>query len=175
MADVDIDSFGEHESRSEEPTGENIPLIPVGRSTWEPECEQEASFRGESQRTRLLKDYVKDLYKKLSESRGKTPEGFRFDDFELRDGKLYYKDKSKSLMTRGGELRLVGEIEKILGKKGLRDLGFDSEVTAQEAAMLNRVEEELPSASDIAKTDDIELQEIVKNTEDLIAQWLAMH
>ena len=35
MADVDIDPFGEHESRTEEPTEENIPLAPVtpGRST----------------------------------------------------------------------------------------------------------------------------------------------
>ena len=45
MADIDIDSFGDHESRLEEPTGGNIPLTPVGRSTWEPEHEQETSFR----------------------------------------------------------------------------------------------------------------------------------
>ena len=46
MADVDIDPFGEHELRTEEPTDENIPLTPVtpGRSTWEPEREQETSF-----------------------------------------------------------------------------------------------------------------------------------
>ena len=40
--------------------------------------------------------------------------------------------------------------------------------------MLNRVEQELPSASDIAKADDIELQEIMENAakskENLIAQ-----
>ena len=35
--------------------------------------------------------------------------------------------------------------------------------------MLNKAQEELPSESDIAKVDDIELQEIVKNTEDLIS------
>ena len=29
MADVDIDPFGEHESRTEEPMSENIPLTPV--------------------------------------------------------------------------------------------------------------------------------------------------
>ena len=29
MADVDIDPFGEHESRPEEPTNENISLEPV--------------------------------------------------------------------------------------------------------------------------------------------------
>ena len=35
MADVDINLFGEHESRTEEQTDENIPLTPVtsGRST----------------------------------------------------------------------------------------------------------------------------------------------
>ena len=67
MADIDIDPFGEHESRPEEPTDEHIPLdlvTPVGGgSTWEPTHEQETSFRGrESQRTKLMKDYVKDLY-----------------------------------------------------------------------------------------------------------------
>ena len=40
--------------------------------------------------------------------------------------------------------------------------------------MLNRVEEELPSLSDVAKADDIELQGIMENTvrstEDLIAK-----
>ena len=64
MADIDIDPFGEHESRTEEPTDENIPLTPVtpGRSTWEPECKHEMSFgspevplsRGEI----LLKEYL---------------------------------------------------------------------------------------------------------------------
>ena len=44
MADIDIDPFGEHESRIEEPTDEHIPLdlvTPVGEgiSTWEPERE----------------------------------------------------------------------------------------------------------------------------------------
>ena len=30
MADIDIDPFGEHESRPGKPTNENIPLTPVG-------------------------------------------------------------------------------------------------------------------------------------------------
>ena len=71
MADIDIDPFGEHESRPEEPTDEHIPLDPVtpGISTWEPDRgEQKTSFGGESQRTKLIKDYVRDLYKKLSEN-----------------------------------------------------------------------------------------------------------
>ena len=77
MIDVNIDLFGEHESRPEEQMGENIPLTPVeGGSTWEPEREQETSFRGTSQRTKLMKDYAKDLYKKLSENGGKTQKHF---------------------------------------------------------------------------------------------------
>ena len=45
MADIDIDPFGEHKSRTEEPTDENIPLTPVGGGpTWEPTREQETSF-----------------------------------------------------------------------------------------------------------------------------------
>ena len=89
MADIDIDPFEEHESRPEEPMGENIPLTPVAGSTWEPTHEQETSFGGgESQRTKLMKDYVKDLYKKLSENIGETPEEFHYDHFKLKDGEL---------------------------------------------------------------------------------------
>ena len=81
MADVDIDPFGEHESRPDDntETDEDIPFNPVEgrRSTWEPERgEQETSFRGESQRTKLMKDYVRDLYKRLSENVGETQNYF---------------------------------------------------------------------------------------------------
>ena len=89
MADVDIDPFGEHESRPDDntETGESIPFTPVGgESTWEPEREQETSFGGESQRTKLMKDYVRDLYKKLSENIDETPELFHYDYFKLKDG-----------------------------------------------------------------------------------------
>ena len=91
MADVDINPFGEHESRTDDntETGENIPFTPVGGgSTWEPEHEQETSFGGESQGTKLMKDYVKDLYKKLSENIGEAPELFHYDYFKLKGGEL---------------------------------------------------------------------------------------
>ena len=69
MADIDINPFGEHELRTEEPTDEHIPLdlVTQGRSsTWEPDRgEQETSVGGESQRTKLMKHYVKDLYKDI--------------------------------------------------------------------------------------------------------------
>ena len=92
MADVDIDPFGEHdrsESRPDE-TGENIPLTPVGGgSTWEREREQETSLGRESQRTKVMKDYVGDLYKKLSGNIGETPELFHYDYFKLEGGELH--------------------------------------------------------------------------------------
>ena len=186
IADVDIDPFGEHESRPEEPTDEHIPLDPVtpGRLTWYPRGvpgpsdpwettrEQETSFGGESQRTKLMKDYVKDLYKKISENIGETPEEFHYDYFKLEGGELYYRGKRKPLTTKG-VLKSVGMLADILGKGGLRNLGFDiprGKVTAQQAVMLNKAAEELPSESDITKADDIELQEIAEKATDIISQ-----
>ena len=175
MADIDIDPFGEHESRPEEPTDEHIPLDPVtpGRSTWEPERgEQETSFRGESQRTKLMKDYVKDLYKKISENIGETPEEFHYDYFKLEDGELYYRGKRKPLTTKD-VLKSVGMLADVLGKDGLRNLGFDipwGKVTARQAVMLNKTAEELPSESNITRADDIELQEIAEKAADIISQ-----
>ena len=177
MADVDIDPFGEHESRTDEPIDEHIPLDPVtpvgGRSTWEPTREQETSFGGrESQRTKLMKDYVRDLYKKLSENIGETPEEFHYDYFKLEDGELYYRGSRKPLTTER-KLKSVGMIADILGKNRLRRLGFNipvGKVTARQAVMLNKAAEELPSEPDITKADDIELQEIVEKTSGIISQ-----
>ena len=167
MADVDIDPFGEHESRADEPRDEHIPLDPVtpGRSTREPDRgEQETSFRGESQRTKLMKDYVRDLYKRLSENIGETPELFHYEYLKLKGCKLYYIGSTKPLTTEG-KLKSVGMIADILGKNRLRRLGFNipvGKLTARQAVMLNKAAEELPSESDITKADDIELQEIVE-------------
>ena len=175
MADVDSHPFGEHKSRPEEPTDEHIPLdlVTPGRSTWEPTREQETSFRGkESQRTKLMKDYVKDLYKKLSENIDETPELFHYDYFKLEGGELYYIGNRKPLTTEG-KLKSVGMLADILGKNRLRRLGFNipvGKVTARQAVMLNKAAEELPSASDITKADDIELQEIAEKASDIISQ-----
>ena len=125
-----------------------------------------------------MKDYVKDLYKKLSENISETPEEFHYDYFKLEDGELYYRGKRKPLMTKE-KLKSVGMLADILGKGGLRNLGFDmprGKITARQAVMLNKVREELPSASDIDKADDIELKEMMENasksTEDLISQMM---
>ena len=128
MADIDTNPFGEHESRTEEPTDEHIPSDPVtpGRSsTWEPDRgEQETSLGGKSQRTKLMKDYVRDLYKRLSENIGETPELFHYNYFKLEGGELYYIGSRKPLTTEG-KLKSVGMIADILGKNRLRRLGFN--------------------------------------------------
>ena len=168
--------FGEHESRTDDhtETGENIPFTPVGGgSTWEPDRgEQETSFGGASQRTKLMKDYVKDLYKKLSDNIGETPELFHYDYFTLEGGELYYIGNRKPLTTEG-KLKSVGRLADILGKNRLCTLGFNipvGRITACQAVMLNKTAEELPSESEITGADDIELQEIAEKGSGIISQ-----
>ena len=119
-----------------------------------------------------MKDYVRDLYKKISENISETPEEFHYDYFKLENGELHFRGKRKPLTTKG-VLKLVGMLADILGKGGLRNLGFDiprGKVTAWQAVMLNKAAEELPSESDITKVDDIELQEIVEKASGIICQ-----
>ena len=76
-------------------------------------------------------------------------------------------------IKKTGELRSIKQIEKILGKERLYNLGFESywrKVTSRQAVMLNKAAEELPPASEVDNVDDIELQEIVRSTKDLIFQ-----
>ena len=57
-------------------------------------------------------------------------------------------------------LKSAGMLADILGEGGLRSLGFDvpvGKLTAWQAVMLNKTQEELPSESDITRADDIEL------------------
>ena len=119
-----------------------------------------------------MKDYVRDLYKKLSENIGETPELFHYDYFKLKGGELYYIGSRKPL-TAEGKLKSVGMIADILGKGRLHRLDFNmpvGRITAQQAVMLNKAAEELPSESDRTKADDIELQEIVEKTLGIISQ-----
>ena len=122
-----------------------------------------------------MKHYTKDLYKKLSENIGETPELFHYDYFKLEGGELYYIGNRMPLTTEG-KLKSVRMLADILGKNRLRRLGFNmpvGKITALQAIMLNKAAEELPSESDITRADDIELHEIaekaMKSTEDLIS------
>ena len=123
MADIDIDPFGEHKSRTEEPTDENIPLDPVapvggGVQTWEPTLEQETSFGGRSHTSILHKEY---LAGKIYELIGnKVHQGLEpnLNLFVLgEDGRLYYKEKPP--MNRNGERNMIGVIVDTLGVGGL--------------------------------------------------------
>ena len=119
-----------------------------------------------------MKDYVKDLYKKLSENIGETPELFHYEYFKLEGGELYYIGNRKPL-TAEGKLKSAGMIADILGKNRLRRLGFNipvGRITACQAVMLNKAAEELPSESDITGVDDIELQEIAEKALGIISQ-----
>ena len=87
-----------------------------------------------------MKDYVRDLYKKLSENINETPELFNYDYFKLEGGELYYIGSRKPLMTEG-KLKSVGMLVDILGKNRLHRLGFNipvGRITARQAVMLNK-------------------------------------
>ena len=119
-----------------------------------------------------MKDYVRDLYKRLSENIDETPELFHYDYFKLEDGELYYRGSRKPLTTEG-KLKSVGMLADILGKNRLCRLVFNipvGRITARQAVMLNKAAEKLSSESDITRADDIELQEIVEKTSDIISQ-----
>ena len=119
-----------------------------------------------------MKDYVRDLYKKLSENIGETLELFHYDYFKLEVGELYYIGSRKPLTTEG-KLKSVGMLADILSKNRLRRLGFNipvGSITAWQAVMLNKAAEELPSESDITKADDIELQAIVEKASGIISK-----
>ena len=128
MADIDIDPFGEHESRAEEPRDERIPLDPVtpvegGGSTWEPTHEQETSFGGRSCTSVLHKEYlVGKIYELIGNKMHQRLEP-NLSLFILgEDGRLYYKDKP--LMNRNRELKMIGVIADTLGIGGLREIGY---------------------------------------------------
>ena len=96
------------------------------------------------------------------------------DLFEITDGELYYRDNSNPL-TINGRLRPIGNIADILGKKGLRNLGFDipkNKLSARQATMLNKIEEELLSTSKMTKASDVELENltdmVTTNVEEMI-------
>ena len=119
-----------------------------------------------------MKDYVKNLYKKLSENIGETPELFHYDYFKLEGGELYYVGNRRPLTTEG-KLKSVRMLADILGKNRLHRLGFNipvGRITARQAVMLNKAAEELPSESDITGANEIELQEIAEKALDIISQ-----
>ena len=86
-------------------------------------------------------------------------------------GRLYYKEKP--LMNRNGELKTIGVIADTLGIRGLREMGYNitkTNLKPQFVLDLMEKQAELPSIHEMASADEIELEEIVKSTEDFIFQ-----
>ena len=167
MTDVDVDLFEQPDERpdaTDRTSDELFPMLPSRADQIDTSRIDESSY-GVSQNVRLLQSFVDDLYKKLGDDIGQTPQAKFIDLFEIRDEELYYKEMKKSLTTKG-RLRIVGQLKTILGKERLRNLGFDipskSKLTAREATILNKTEEDLATSSRIAKADDLELENIAR-------------
>ena len=76
-------------------------------------------------------------------------------------------------MNRNGELKTIDIIADTLGIRGLREMGYNiAKTNLKPRFVLDLLEKqaELPSSSEIANADTIELEEIAKSTEDLISQ-----
>ena len=76
-------------------------------------------------------------------------------------------------MNRNGELKTIGVIADTLGIGGLREMSYNiTKTNLKPRIVLDLLEKQakLPSSSEIAKADEIELEEIAKSTEDLIFQ-----
>ena len=76
-------------------------------------------------------------------------------------------------MNRNGELKTIGIIADTLGIRGLREMGYNiAKTNLKPRFVLDLLEKQakLPSSSEIAKSDEMELEEIVKSTDDLIYQ-----
>ena len=155
-------------------TGENISPTPFtsggemgGESSWETEREQVTSFRrGKTQERRLTSSHIDSLYKELSKHYSRTSDAIHYDNFRHGSKQLYFKGRDEPLTNEDGRLRTFSRLKSILDKNRLCSLGFnvpEGKVTPQKAVMLNKAEEEMSSMSDVAKADDIELQEIMEN------------
>ena len=133
--------------------------------------------RRKTQQRKLTNSYIDSLYKELSKDYNQISDATHYDNFRCKGKWLYFKGMDEPLTNEDGKLRTFGRFKSILGKNRLCNLSFDipkGKVTAQQAVMINKAEEEMPSTSDVAKADNIELQEIMenasRNTENLIAQ-----
>ena len=120
----------------------------------------------------FVEDKVNGLYEILSEHFPKNQNVIYYDDFESIRGELYFKSRDEPLM-RKGRLKQYKSLTRILGKNRIYNLGFDvseQPLSRKQAVAPNKAQEELPSASDITKADDIELQEIAENALGIISQ-----
>ena len=77
MADVEIYPFGDHDMMDAQPAQQvklSLSTQVGGRATWRLEHEQETSFRGKTQITRLKEVQIEGLHQKLTEITYQTPD-----------------------------------------------------------------------------------------------------
>ena len=124
----------------------------------------------------FVEDNVNGLYEILSQHFNKNQDVIYYDNFESICGELYFKGRDEPLMRKGC-LKPYKSLIRILGKNRIYNLGFDIyewPLSIKQAVALNKAQEELPSASDVDKADETELQEIAENAwrsmEDFIFQ-----
>ena len=133
---------------------------------------QETSFWGEIHGSVHHKEYlVGGIYELIGNKMHQRLEP-NLSLFKLgENGRLYHK--GKPLTNRNGELKMIGVIADTLGIRGLREMGYNITKTNLKPRFvfdLLKKQTKLPSTSEIAKADTIELEEIAKSTEDLIFQ-----
>ena len=149
MSGVDVDPFKQPDERpdaTDKTSDELFPMLPSRGDQTDTSRIDESSYEV-SQNVQLLQSFVDDLYKKLGDDIGQTPQAKFIDLFEIRGEEHYYKGMKKSLTTKGRQ-RTVGQLKTILGKKRLRNLGFDipkSKLSARQATILNKTEADLPT------------------------------
>ena len=117
------------------------------------------------------------MYKELPKHYSRTSDATHYNNFRHQGKWIYFKGRDEPLANDDGKLKTFGKLKSILCKNILHNLGFNvlsSKLTHQHSEILYRAEEELPSASDVTKAEDIEVQEIMENvarsTENLAAQ-----
>ena len=180
MAEFEMEDIDPFRVETDETTNEESPLLPIeGEDTdINVNTVEETSFVDDvkidkSQEQRTLETNVDGLYELLSNKLNEYPEVKDYDQFEIKDGELYYKS-SKEYLTKDGRLKPIKSIERILGKKRLLKLGFEKyELSPREKKKVEKIDKELPSTSKINNADEIELQEITNDitssTNDLVS------
>ena len=106
------------------------------------------------------------MYEELSKYYSRTSNAIHYDNLEHKGTNLYFIGRNEPLTDQYGHFRKITVLKNILGKNRLDSLGYDRTIwpKSKNVEAIKKALEEMPSASDIDRADDIELQEIVRDT-----------
>ena len=122
MADIHTNPFGEHDKPNEGTSKhlDECEMIPINLggvigdqtgSSWEPISE--TSFRGKTQKSRLMESQIEGLHKRLSEVMCQDTRAIHLHYFKLQGNNLYFRDKEEPLMCEDRKLRATAQITRI--------------------------------------------------------------